>query len=84
MVCIGYAKKEVPLRTQLFVQKELNIYGSRNALPADFRAVIRYMSTGKCPVERLISMIVEPDTALNAMKTWVADPGKVFRILVKF
>ncbi len=84
VVCIGYAKKEVPLRTQLFVQKELNIYGSRNALPADFRAVIRYMSTGKCPVERLISMIVEPDTALNAMKTWVADPGKVFRILVKF
>lgn len=40
VVCIGYAKNEVAFQTKYFVQKELNICGSRNALPADFRGVI--------------------------------------------
>ena len=83
VVCIGYAKSEVAFQTKYFVQKELDIRGSRNALPADFRAVINYMKEGKCPVEELISKIVKPEDALEAMKEWAADPGKVFRILVE-
>ncbi|MDR1814316.1 MAG: zinc-binding alcohol dehydrogenase family protein [Tannerella sp.] len=43
IVCIGYAKSEIPLETKYFVQKELDIRGSRNALPEDFRAVINYL-----------------------------------------
>ena len=38
---------------------------------------------GKCPVEELISKIAKPEDALEAMKEWAADPGKVFRILVE-
>ena len=83
VVCIGYAKKEVAFQTKYFVQKELDIRGSRNALPADFRAVINYMKEGKCPVEELISKIAKPEDALEAMKEWAADPGKVFRTLVE-
>ena len=52
VVCIGYAKSGVEFQTKYFVQKELDIRGSRNALPADFRAVIHYMKTGNCPVEK--------------------------------
>lgn len=84
VVCIGYAKSEVSFQTKYFVQKELDIRGSRNALPADFRAVINYLKTGGCPVEELISKVASPEKALDAMKGWVADPGKVFRILVEF
>lgn len=84
VVCIGYAKSEVSFQTKYFVQKELDIRGSRNALPADFRAVIHYMKSGNCPVEKLISRIVSPENALNAMEEWAAVPGKVFRILVQF
>ena len=84
VVCIGYAKSEVSFQTKLFVQKELDIRGSRNALPADFRAVINYMETGICPVEELITRIVEPKEALDGMTEWAVNPGKVFRILVKF
>lgn len=83
VVCIGYAKSEVAFQTKLFVQKELDIRGSRNALPADFRAVINYLETGNCPVEELITKIVEPEKALDAMTEWAVNPGKVFRILVK-
>lgn len=83
VVCIGYAKSEVAFQTKYFVQKELDIRGSRNALPADFRAVINYMETGNCPVEEFITKIVKPQGALEAMKEWEANPGKVFRMLVE-
>lgn len=84
VICIGYAKSEVTFQTKLFVQKELDIRGSRNALPADFRAVIHYMKEGRCPIERFVSAVVPPEEASEAMKHWAAEPGKVFRILVKF
>lgn len=84
IICIGYAKSEISFQTKLFVQKELDIKGARNALPADFRAVIHYLQQGTCPVDRLISMEVKPEEAENALKQWAEAPGKVFRILVKF
>lgn len=84
VVCIGYAKSPVEFQTKLFVQKELDIRGSRNALPADFRAVINYLQTGVCPIDKLISRIAEPEEAAAAMADWAAAPGKVFRILLKF
>ena len=84
VICIGYAKSEVSFQTKYFVQKELDIRGSRNAQPSDFRAVIHYLERGTCPVDRLISNVVKPEAAEEAMKQWEADPGKVFRILVDF
>ena len=81
---IGYSKTEVSFQTKLFVQKELDIRGSRNALPSDFRAVINYLKAGNCPVDELISNETGPDGAFDAMKEWASNPGKVFRILVKF
>jgi len=84
VVCIGYAPSEISFQTKLFVQKELDIRGSRNALPADFRAVIKYLHKGACPVDKLISMEVAPEDAEEAMKKWAEAPGRVFRILVKF
>ena len=84
VVCIGYANTEVSFQTKYFVQKELDIRGSRNAMPEDFRAVIKYMRRGECPVDRLVSMTVSPEEAQEAMNRWAEAPGKVFRILLKF
>jgi threonine dehydrogenase-like Zn-dependent dehydrogenase len=84
VACIGYAKSEVAFQTKFFVQKELDIRGSRNAQPSDFRAVIHYMEQGTCPVDRLITKVVKPEEALETMRWWSENPGKVFRILVAF
>ena len=84
VICIGYAKTDVSFQTKFFVQKELDIRGSRNAQPADFRAVIHYLQRGTCPVDRLISNEVTPEDAPEAMRQWSENPGKVFRILVHF
>lgn len=83
IVCIGYAKQDVELPTRLFVQKELDIRGSRNADPADFRAVIHYLQQDTCPTDELITRTINPEEALETMQWWSQNPGKVFRILVK-
>lgn len=43
VVCIGYVRQEVSLATRFFVQKELDILGSRNATARDFETVARYL-----------------------------------------
>lgn len=84
VVYIGYAKTEIAFETKFFVQKELDIRGSRNAMPEDFRAVIEYLKRGDCPKDELISGVFAPEEAFSAMKNWVENPGKVFRYLIKF
>ncbi len=84
VICIGYAKAEVSFQTKYFVQKELDIRGSRNAQPSDFRAVIHYLEKGTCPVDELITKVIKPQDALMTMQWWSQNPGKVFRILVDF
>ena len=84
VVCIGYAKQDVAFTTKYFVQKELDIRGSRNATPNDFRGVIRYMQSGNPPVQKFISAVIKPEQAQETMERWAADPGQVFRILVEF
>ncbi len=84
VVCIGYAKSDVTFQTKLFVQKELDIRGSRNAMPEDFDAVIRYLRHSSCPVDKLVSRVIVPEDADKALKEWSENPGKIFRILVKF
>ncbi len=84
VVCIGYSKKEVTFQTKYFVQKELDIRGSRNAMPSDFRAVINYLKNNDCPTDKLITKVATPETVLQAMQEWSEAPAKVFRILVEF
>lgn len=84
VVCIGYAKSEVSFQTKLFVQKELDIRGSRNATPSDFRAVINCINKSNFPIDKFISNVVKPEGAAEAMKAWSENPGKVFRVLVEF
>lgn len=84
VVCIGYAKTEIAFETKYFVQKELDIRGSRNAMPEDFRAVMEYMKRDTCPIDELISGIYKPEESRQALEDWAKNPGKIFRILVKF
>ena len=84
VVCIGYAKNDIAFETRLFVQKELDIRGSRNAAPEDFRAVMEYMKKGIFPKKAIISGVYPPEKAQEALEKWKANPGRVFRILIEF
>ena len=82
VVCIGYAGSEVSFATKLFVQKEMDILGSRNATPEDFKAVISYLERGAFPLAKMITKRVKPEDAAMAVKQWAADPGRVMKILL--
>lgn len=84
VVYIGYAKEKIPFDTQYFVKKELDIRGSRNAMPCDFKAVMEYMKRRTCPADELITAIYSPEEAQTALEQWSANPGEVFRILIRF
>lgn len=84
VVYIGYAKENIPFDTSCFVKKELDIRGSRNAMPNDFKAVMEYMKRGNCPVDELITAIYTPEEAQTALEKWSANPGEVFRLLIQF
>ena len=82
VVYIGYAKEPVSYETRLFVQKELDVLGSRNAQPEDFQAVIRLLEAGKFPVEQAISLIVPLQEAAQALHSWSENPSRFKKILV--
>jgi 2-desacetyl-2-hydroxyethyl bacteriochlorophyllide A dehydrogenase len=83
VVYIGYAKEPVCYETRLFVQKELDILGSRNALPGDFREVMNLLAAGSFPVDRVVTSVVPLDDAPEALAQWAAHPASVSKIVVK-
>jgi threonine dehydrogenase-like Zn-dependent dehydrogenase len=83
VVYIGYAKEPVAYETSLFVQKELDILGSRNALPGDFREVIRMLELGRFPVDDMISAIVPIEETPGMLRQWSENPAAFTKIMVQ-
>jgi len=82
VVYIGYAKEPVAYETKLFVQKELDILGSRNALPEDFRAVVQLLEQHRFPVARVASTLVRLEQAPQVLQDWSAHPERFSKITV--
>jgi threonine dehydrogenase-like Zn-dependent dehydrogenase len=81
VVYVGYAKHEVCFDTALFVRKELDIRGSRNALRV-LPAVIQMLEKRQQPFAELISRIYPFQETALALADWDADPGKFAKILI--
>ncbi|HUX50984.1 MAG TPA: zinc-binding alcohol dehydrogenase family protein [Spirochaetia bacterium] len=82
IACIGYASEDAPLPTRLFVQKELDVRGSRNATVMDFRSVVRFLGRRTLPLERVVSRRVGLADAGQALSDWAAAPADYTKILV--
>lgn len=81
VACIGYAKAEVALDTSLFVRKELDVVGSRNALH-EFPAVVQMVERRERPFTELISAVYPLAETGSALRDWDAEPGRFTKILV--
>ncbi|HKF04365.1 MAG TPA: zinc-binding alcohol dehydrogenase family protein [Candidatus Sulfotelmatobacter sp.] len=82
VVYIGYAKEPVSYETRLFVLKELDILGSRNAQPEDFEAVIKFLEGGLFPVDEAVSSVVPLKEAGDALRSWSENPSRFRKIMV--
>jgi len=82
VVYIGWAKEQVAYETRPFVHKELDIMGSRNAMPEDFREVIRMLEAKRFPVEEAVTHTVRIDEAPAILDAWNREPERFTKIMV--
>lgn len=83
VVYIGYAKEDVAYETRLFVQKELDILGSRNALADNFRDVIQMLEQKRFPVADYITEVVPLEAAAEMLRRWSDHPREFTKIIVR-
>lgn len=83
VVYIGYAKEPVSYETHLFVQKELDILGSRNALPGDFATVISLLEADRFPVDQVVSSVIEFENTPEIVRQWDRTPERFTKIMVQ-
>ena len=82
VVYIGYAKAAVAYESKFFVMKELDVRGSRNAMPEDFEAVIAHLESVAFPIDEVISKSVSFEDAPAALAAWSENPGQITKIHV--
>ena len=82
VVYIGYAKEPVAYETRLFVQKEIDVLGSRNAMPEDFLSVMSMLEAGRFPVREAVTAIVSLDDAPAVLAEWSAHPAMFTKIMI--
>lgn len=83
VVYIGFTKEQVAYETRLFVLKELDILGSRNALPNDFRNAIQMLEARRFPVEDAVSHIVPIAECPATLEAWSREPAHFSKIMVE-
>jgi threonine dehydrogenase-like Zn-dependent dehydrogenase len=82
VVYVGYAREPVSYETKLFVQKELDILGSRNAERPDFDRALGLLASGGFPAARVVTRTVEFGRTGEAFGDWDRDTASVIKILV--
>jgi threonine dehydrogenase-like Zn-dependent dehydrogenase len=83
VVYIGWTKEQVAYETRLFVLKELDILGSRNALPEDFRNVIRMLEAHRFPVEGAVSHMIPMAGCPDILEAWSREPTHFSKIMIE-
>lgn len=83
IILIGNGKKETTFLHSILLKKELNVFGSRNSYPADFRAVIELIASGRVDIMKMVSDIYPMDKADEAFKALADNNGELCKVLVK-
>lgn len=84
MVLIGVGKLNLDFNFTLIQKKELNVYGSRNALKKDFLELIDLVNAGKAPLEKIITNTYAFDNAAQAFYDFAHNPGDMLKVVLDF
>ena len=83
IVLIGNGKRETSFVHSILLKKELNVYGSRNALKEDFVNNIDLVASKECDVMKMVSRVYDMENALDAFKALANNDGTLAKILIK-
>lgn len=84
VVVVGIGKKSLDFFYSIIQTKELNIYGSRNALKEDFIELIDIVKSGKVNVEDMVSGVYEIDKAGDAFDDLDKRGSNMLKVMIKF
>lgn len=84
VVLIGVGKKNLDFNFTLIQKKELNIFGSRNALKKDFLQLIELVKSGKVDLEKIVTNTYRMEDAAEAFKTFSENAGSMLKVVLEF
>ena len=84
MVQIGVSKKTVDFDFTLLQKKELAVYGSRNAVKADFMEVMDIMRGSGFSADNVVTDVYPLPQAAIAFKEFAEKGGEKLKVLVDF
>lgn len=81
---IGVGKKNLDFNFTMIQKKELNIFGSRNALSSDFTELIEVVKRGDVSLERIITNIYKFDDVARAFADFDQNRGSMLKVIIDF
>ena len=83
-VLIGVGKKNLDFNFTLLQKKELNIFGSRNALKKDFVELIDLVRSGKADLEKIITNLYPFQDAAKAFADFDQNGTQMLKVMIDF
>lgn len=84
VVLVGIGKKNLDFQFSRIQTKELDIFGSRNALKEDFLELIDYLLTGTVDAKRLITNVYAFEEAGQAFSDLAAHGDSMMKAMIRF
>lgn len=84
IVLIGIGKKNLDFNFTLIQKKELNIFGSRNALKQDFLTLIDWVKSGKVDISKVITNTFKMEDAAKAFHEMDVNGAKNLKVQLEF
>jgi len=81
---IGVGKKNLDFNFTTIQKKELNIFGSRNALKKDFTELIDIVKDGQVDLEKIVTNTYDFRDAATAFSDFDKNAGSMLKVLLKF
>lgn len=83
IILIGNGKRETTFLHSIILKKELNIFGSRNAMKQDFLDNIELAASGKVDLMKMVSGVYEMDKAAEAFDALAHNKGDLAKLLTR-
>lgn len=83
IILIGNGKRETTFLHSIILKKELNIFGSRNAMKQDFLDNIELAASGKVDLMKMVSGVYEMDKAAEAFDALAHNKGDLAKLLIR-